>query len=576
MLTSKDIEEIAVDSVKKIVRKSKILEAYIGENDKKPSYDGEIFMYKQNKSLGKSDFKNKIDVQVKGKEVKSFSKETAKYDMEVNDLKAYYNSRGVILFLVEIIDNDNAKIFYNKLLPVDLKAELNRLKRKNQKKRRIDCKELKCDVIELEDIIKTFDRNISNQPQYLVDKEIRFEDLNKDYKLTIDFPKSLKDVSFEEDYYIYGKLNKFDIKIPLIQKLKVEKIYSDVEADILAGDKVHYKTFKRVRSKNGFQIEIGDRLLLNLDTGKFLVQKPQGTVESYLKMLYFLRDIVKYKYIYIDDEKIEFDDLLGLDYIDERAVQVDEIQKTFLDLGIDQSRFLFKEIDDESFETLVEFTNSLMNEKSISFKKKIKQMSIIKLKVEKLILVVLVVPVDRNKYKVVNIFDGEQKFSFETNNKTMKISPYLMVDQSYMSCDNFSFERAKKDITSYEASKEYIDIVNSYILKLLNSFDNNKEYKYIDLASYLMNWLHENSRSEDVYITINKHQITKRSRSLNIHEIAELIDIKNSNKDNQVQCAINILLDNIKEAAVILKDMTSKEKEVFKGYPIYTLLKDKT
>lgn len=125
LLTNKDIEEIAVDSIKKVVRRSKILEAYIGENDKKPSYDGEIFLYKQDKSLVKGDFKNKIDVQVKGKVVKTFDEDSAKYNMEISDLKNYYSSRGAILFLVEIIDNDNVKIFYNKLLPVDLKGELN-------------------------------------------------------------------------------------------------------------------------------------------------------------------------------------------------------------------------------------------------------------------------------------------------------------------------------------------------------------------------------------------------------------------------------------------------------------------
>lgn len=290
--------------------------------------------------------------------------------------------------------------------------------------------------------------------------------------------------------------------------------------------------------------------------------------------MYFLRDIVANKCVNIEGEKIEIDDLSGLDYIEERILQIDNIHKAFLDLGIDQNNLSFKEIDDESFETLAEFANSLVNEENITLKKKIKQTSIIKLKVAKLILVILIVPKDTNEYKVVNIFDGEINVSLEINNKIIKMSPYLVIEQSYMNCDNFNFERAKTDITSYEASSEYIGIVNLYILKLINHFDNIKEQRYIDLASYLINWLCENSRSEDVNLIINKYQITKRLRSLNTFEIAKLIDIKNSNKDIQVQCSINILLDNIKEANLNFKDMSSKEKEAFKDYPIYTLLKD--
>lgn len=152
----------------------------------------------------------------------------------------------------------------------------------------------------------------------MVDKEIRFEDLDNDYKLTIDFPKLLKDVSFEEEYYVYGKLNKLGLKVPLLQKMKVENIYSEVEADISVGDKVHYNTLKRIREKDDLQIEIGDRILFNFDTAKFSVEKPQGTIDSYLKTLYFLRDIVANKCVNIEGEKIEIDNLSGLDYIEER------------------------------------------------------------------------------------------------------------------------------------------------------------------------------------------------------------------------------------------------------------------
>ena len=85
MLTTKEIEELSVGAIRKLIMNSSKLDSDIPTNDKSPSWDGEIFLYNEHKSKGKGDIKRRIPVQVKGTKVKKFSNNTSNYSFEVSD-----------------------------------------------------------------------------------------------------------------------------------------------------------------------------------------------------------------------------------------------------------------------------------------------------------------------------------------------------------------------------------------------------------------------------------------------------------------------------------------------------------
>ncbi|GAA0103989.1 hypothetical protein UT300013_06110 [Paraclostridium sordellii] len=91
-------------------------------------------LYNEHKSKGKIDIKRKISVQVKGTKVEGFSNNISKHSFEVSDLRNYYNDNGVILFLVEILNINEFKIFSRSPLPLDLKEILIGIKEKQQKR----------------------------------------------------------------------------------------------------------------------------------------------------------------------------------------------------------------------------------------------------------------------------------------------------------------------------------------------------------------------------------------------------------------------------------------------------------
>jgi len=141
-----------------------------------------------------------------------------------------------------------------------------------------------------------------------------------------------------------------------------------------------------------------------------------------------------------------------------------------------------------------------------------------------------------------------------------------------MRCINFNFNRAKSDIIKYGCSKDYMDLVNLYILNLLQNYDKYKDSNYLDLALYLSEWLSNNYKDNDIYL-INKYQSIKRKRKLNEEEVKKLLKIRSLNKDKQIQCCINILIDNNIEAKINLDNMSEEIKMHFKEFPICSLLK---
>ena len=60
------IEEWGADAVKAAISKTDTLHAFIDKNDKRPFWDGEVFIYKSN-DWRNINFIGKVQVQVKGK-----------------------------------------------------------------------------------------------------------------------------------------------------------------------------------------------------------------------------------------------------------------------------------------------------------------------------------------------------------------------------------------------------------------------------------------------------------------------------------------------------------------------------
>ena len=123
-LDNKAIETLAVNAVKNSIVTSEYLDQFIAENDKEPSWDGFVYIYR-NKSKKKSNLKGRMPVQVKGTECEDHSKSKISFSMSTIDLRNYLYDGGCILFVVYIGNKGlTNKIYYVELTPIKLRQLL--------------------------------------------------------------------------------------------------------------------------------------------------------------------------------------------------------------------------------------------------------------------------------------------------------------------------------------------------------------------------------------------------------------------------------------------------------------------
>lgn len=99
-MTSKEIEEGAILGFKNYIQGSEIISQHISENDKEPFWDGALYLYaKPNKA--KDSFMGRVPVQLKGQEIDKFKRKKYRYNISIEDLKAYLNDPTIYIVCQE-------------------------------------------------------------------------------------------------------------------------------------------------------------------------------------------------------------------------------------------------------------------------------------------------------------------------------------------------------------------------------------------------------------------------------------------------------------------------------------------
>jgi len=128
---SKRIENIAINKLNDCLLRSAYLHPDIKDNDKTPSWDGFIELYKnKDPNKRKSNLLARIPVQVKGETNLDILSEQITHNIKKSDLNNYLKDGGVILFVIRISDYDNYRIYYENLTPLKIKLYIKSMKNK--------------------------------------------------------------------------------------------------------------------------------------------------------------------------------------------------------------------------------------------------------------------------------------------------------------------------------------------------------------------------------------------------------------------------------------------------------------
>ena len=160
-----DSEKIATNHVELAISKAGHLVSHINSNDKEPSWDGDVEVYKKSGHVhAKADLILKVPVQVKGHIKPNLKKKSIKYSIQYSDLRNYLYVGGTIFFVVYFDKEDeHYTIYYVGLLPFDLKKMLKDYKGDFSKYKSIELKVFPTKKEDIDDIFLNFAHHMNRQ-----------------------------------------------------------------------------------------------------------------------------------------------------------------------------------------------------------------------------------------------------------------------------------------------------------------------------------------------------------------------------------------------------------------------------
>jgi hypothetical protein len=486
-----------------------------------------------------------------------------------------------LIFVVEIKDVDDVKIFYASLLPLDIKELLDSEKGKRQKSLSIPIKPLGVsNTVTLENICYNF----------LLDREKQFStakyskgmgDLLKYEHMHVNAiigKMPPEDYILNNDLYLYGKEYENSIPIP-ISKIKVETISHQVKKEIVVNSKKFYNEYTVLRNFLGAVIEFGKCIKYNMDNSK-LEYKFIGNLEERIRETGFLLALIEngsFKIgevtLHSNDKKLSNEQNEQWKFLNRYLKHLKDIETLLglfkVDTELDMNKLTEKQ--EENLYILIE---------NILYNKRVKDRSIKsgthRIDIANLSLLVFI-NVDDDGYLSIEDFFNVNNYSLiiagNETEKTIECSPYINLTAKDLSnTSNIKTEVIESSIKQFPLDKTYSKYVTFLILELIKAFDSNRKLdKILRLALDLSDWLISYD-DKSVINTINRYQIIVRERPLIKLEIEDLIEFRNKHTENdEIACAISILLKNKTDYEFFYSKLPEEKKSVFVEYPISNL-----
>lgn len=257
------------------------LVAHINSNDKEPSWDGDVEVYRKAGHVhAKADLILKVPVQVKGHCKPNLKKKSIKYSIQYADLKNYLAIGGTIFFVIYINDSgDKAAIYYVDLLPYDLKKHLKAYDGDPYKYKSIELKAFPKKKNDIADVFLNFTHHMNMQRASINSTPVTLESLCtsdpaqfSNIELTMGYSTTSRNYQFPFDYffdhetYLYVK-QPHDVTLPIAHLKNVETVNYTVNAPISVKSVVFYDHYTVSRTKNLSTINFGADIHQALQVG---------------------------------------------------------------------------------------------------------------------------------------------------------------------------------------------------------------------------------------------------------------------------------------------------------------------
>lgn len=587
-MNKRDIEQFAVSAVKDSITSCDYLDSYLSDNDKTPSWDGEIFIY-SNPNRTNENFVGSVKCQIKGKVQADLSKGVISYPVKVVDLKNFQRIGSTIFFVVYISPNKvDRKIYYNDLKPVRLKHYIQRAKGKTIK---IPFRLFPSEDSKKTDIcVNLYDdgiKQIGLQDRILSFEELRDKTVTQLNLSYTSYSKTAPDIIqhiLDNSASMYVKIDGSDISYPLDTtdaKLQIEHTQS---AEIKVLDDIYYTDVHVIRRSEELAIKVGDSLEITHSSNTKQVHfewRLSKSLRNAARDLAFINAAIQAKEFSINHSTYGIPDSILTEYdIKWSIATLKNMQECvraldILNVSKDIEWETLNSNEQHDLNTLIKVF--VRGEIVHNLKKDIPP--VCAMQIQNIRILLGVMPFDEpNSWRIYNALKHPSETNImyrkNDNDQLLPTSIYsLFKVDDYITFDNIDYESLPTTYISLASDNPMLlEIVNRDMLIMLAAYDKKTCGKLIKAIEKLAQWSVDNcslQSAEYDYFYINLMQVYKRTRELLENEKDNIYSIYEKTDKQDIKTAATLLLGDYIGAKRCFARMTIEEQEFFKVLPIY-------
>ena len=510
----KAIEEKALNYFKTFIEDSNVISQYITDNDKKPSWDGDLFLYSRG-IRDKKHFIGRVPVQVKGTEVNRFQIKKWKFKLEKEDLLAYLDEPTLFIVCQIKKNSKERKLFYRELLPNSVKKLLRDMG-KNESRMTI-FHPLTEDLHEFEDQLILFMEHSHKMQSFTDIETLSMNDLAR---------KGIKEFSFitppdiintkelmrylSTHYtYLYARdiasTTGLKIDIPISDGPMRFIFMKNLNADIKIGDKIFYKGCKCEIIEGSMVVTIDEGITLSIPfakPGELLSTAKMTacatTLEQAIYQSNFLIAIHESGKLTIGeiDLHLSTKKTKGINELRSKLNYWSKLQNLLVKLHVTE-KFKLTGISTEQGHTIDILIETICNGNSIKIPGQQNAIQIVELSNIRLLLWCYIQ--DDGNIRIGDFFDGSIKIMYETNQKEIiEISPYSYLQQGHLweKIDNIYYEGIIPSAERISSKNAFgYEMANLDVLSMISASDVladksvNKSKRLLSEAEKLNQWL---------------------------------------------------------------------------------------
>ncbi len=583
-----DSEKIATNHVELAISKADHLVSHINSNDKEPSWDGDVEVYKKSGHVhAKADLILKVPVQVKGHIKPNLKKKSIKYSIQYSDLRNYLYVGGTIFFVVYFDEKDeHHTIYYVGLLPFDLKKMLKDHKGDLSKCKSIELKVFPTKKEDIDDIFLNFAHHMNRQRAAINSALLSFDSDLPTNTISLGYSTSAAkhydlplDYFFDHETYIYAVLPQ-KVELPIAHLDRIELFSFTRDAPISVDSKVYFKSYTVTRSKISTVIRFGKGIQMSFSTTQSLPTKfnftLSGTLSERIKDAEFMIAALSAHHYEINGGKIAFSEAncANLPTLQKKLSFLLDVKKTL------DAVHVTADLDCSSL-SVTDNTNLSILRAALIDKEPIKMCSSQSLlrtcHIANLELLLWVVPTEENS-EYYNIYDFNYVpliyREFDKNDKEYPSTHFVMLNKDAMlKYCNIDYNALLDAVQHVPFSKDYSHSLNALLLEMLKAYDESKNSRIelLSTATTLALWIKDSDPyTEHPIAILNYLQSVKRSRTLTSTEQAEILSLIEATQDNEsIYVGAYLLLDNPVAAKIHFDKLPEESQKFFESCPIY-------